>query len=173
MAETSSSSRGDGPHLEVLRVTRLCHPNWENLSRLTFQPQSLEPSWLVWREEIFLSILFPRLQAMRLACTAGHRDELLAGDRALDESLPAEMADAQSARRTIADECVSRAAGGEVVAALWRAGGFRRNVRPSLRGSCGESRCFSCRAVPAGGGLCFPRSPGMDWEKQALRNGWR
>ena len=74
-------------------MVRLCHPHWENLSRLTFQPQHLEPSWLVWREEIFLPILFPRLQAMRLACTSGHRDQLLAGDVALDESLPAEMAD--------------------------------------------------------------------------------
>ena len=87
MAEKNGSSHG--PHLEVLRVVRLCHPGWEGLTRLTFAPQPMTPSWQAWREEVFLPILLPGLRAMHVASATGNRGELIAHDTALDAALPA------------------------------------------------------------------------------------
>lgn len=74
-------------------MVRLCHPHWEGQSRVTFQPQKTNPAWELWREEVFLPILFPALQAMRLCSSAGNRAELLARDQAIDIALPVELAE--------------------------------------------------------------------------------
>lgn len=79
--------------MEVLRVVRLCHPHWESLARVTFQPQKTNPAWRQWQKEIFLPILFPALQAMRLGSAAGDRAELQARDQAIDAALPTELAE--------------------------------------------------------------------------------
>lgn len=74
-------------------MVRLCHPHWEGLSRLTFQPQKTDPAWQAWREQTFLPVLFPALQAMRICCAMGNRADLMARDQAIETALPAELAE--------------------------------------------------------------------------------
>lgn len=92
MAEIGGNWLKDGPHVDIVRTARLCHPNWEAIARITFAPQSTAPAWLVWREEVFLPVLLPGLQSIRVAGATGDRRALLAGDRTLDQRLSADMA---------------------------------------------------------------------------------
>ncbi len=116
MAKTDSNAQAGSPQLEVLRVVRLCHPHWESLSRVTYRPQKTDPVWAGWRDEIFLPVVYPALQAMRLSSATGDRQGLMARDRGLDEGLPAE-AGARSRRAGHALMKAFPAAPGEK---LWR-----------------------------------------------------
>lgn len=92
MAETGNSRQAEGPHWEVLRTARLCHPDWDGGTAVTFQTQSKDSCWNVWRDSVFIPLLFPKLLAAQNAAGTGNRRELLILDREVDKGLSPELA---------------------------------------------------------------------------------
>lgn len=93
MAEPGSNSQVNGPHVDVVRAVRLCHPDWESASSVTFKPRLAKVCWNDWRDEILIPILFSRLQAAQVAAATGNRKELLVLDKEIQGCLPVEMAE--------------------------------------------------------------------------------
>jgi hypothetical protein len=92
MTETNSSSAFNSANarVDLLRAAGLCHPGWNRLGELTFSPDATScPAWLPWKEEVFATILWPRIAEARSACAAGDLRALADCDRAIDSALPA------------------------------------------------------------------------------------
>lgn len=79
-------------HSDLASALRLCHPRWEILSELTFEPDGI--SWQAWCESIFLPTIQPALETARTACTAGELEAILSCDRRIDAALSADRAEA-------------------------------------------------------------------------------
>ena len=89
---TSEPFDADGIHRELLRAARLCHPDWETAGRLTFRLPS--QNWTIWRDTVFLPVLYPAFAAAFSAFTQSHRRELAQADAALDSALSPSLAEA-------------------------------------------------------------------------------
>jgi hypothetical protein len=79
-------------HSELLRASRLCHPDWESTGRLTFRPPLM--NWAAWRDTVFLPSIRPAFAAAFNAFVQGHRRELAQSDSVLDAALPPKLAEA-------------------------------------------------------------------------------
>lgn len=86
----ATEPQAGGPHDDLLRAARLCHPDWESAGRVTFRPPFAD--WGVWRKEIFLPVLLPAFEAAFAAFVQGRRKELAASDAGLDRVLPQDLA---------------------------------------------------------------------------------
>ena len=106
---TSEPFDADGIHRELLRAARLCHPDWETAGRLTFRPPL--QNWTIWRDTVFLPVLYPAFVAAFAAFTQGHRRELAQTDAALNTALPSGIAEAsrRAGQRLLSDYTVPNA----------------------------------------------------------------
>ena len=91
MRGTNGSNAFDNAHarVELLRAVGLCHPGWNRLAGLTFSPDSnSRPTWLPWKETMFATIFWPRIEEARSASAAGDLRALADCDQAIDSALP-------------------------------------------------------------------------------------
>jgi hypothetical protein len=86
----TNTSDAENARLELLRAVGLCHPGWNRCLRgVTFSPDLRScPAWLPWKEEIFATILWPRIEEARSASAIGDLRALVSCDYAVDCALP-------------------------------------------------------------------------------------
>ncbi len=88
----------------LLRAARVCHPDWENVGRLTFAPVRTAPvPWEAWKKEVFAPCLRPQLEAALAASATHDAAAWEACGRRLDEMLsPREAAASRHAGQLLA-----------------------------------------------------------------------
>ena len=106
-------------------------PGWNRLARaLTFSPDSSScPAWLPWKEEVFATILWPRIAEARSACAAGDlasSGRLRPGDRFCSAR---GLSGAELSCRPVPDGALLGAEVRETLASLPCADRFRRSSR--------------------------------------------
>ena len=85
----SNTFDNENARVELLRAVGLCHPGWRGLREVTFSPDSRAcPAWLQWKEGVFATILWPRIEEARSASALGDLRALADCDRAIDSALP-------------------------------------------------------------------------------------
>jgi hypothetical protein len=91
----SATFQADDSHIELLRAVVLCHPGWAGLRRITFAPDICSsPTWLHWKERVFVPVLLPGMEEAQFACAAGDCRALSVCDRAIDSALPPDLGQA-------------------------------------------------------------------------------
>lgn len=71
---------------EIFRALKFCHPGWEQAPRAAFPARSAV-SWDVWRSEVFVAVIRPRLLEAWTAASSGDWRQVVVADQELSKTL--------------------------------------------------------------------------------------